>query len=340
MSRGDCSTKKRVLIVGTGGIGKRHVRGFLKTGRASLSVVEPVSDRLKDVLDSYSIEKGYADLSEVDFSTVDLAVICTPANVHIPLAQQIADRGVPFLLEKPLSVSLEGVDRLIQTVAEKHITARVAYVRRSSYELIAMHEHVQSGKIGNLRTCYMNASQEFPKYRPDYRETYYAREAMGGGAILDGASHFLDVLVWFFGRPTEVAAMYDRLELTGVECEDSCLISVRFECGGMAQITMNQFQKPNVATIELIGTQGNLLMEHSRVKFAADDSGQWETHDYMEGMTPLEAHENRFRMQADMMLDTIEGRPDHLSTLEDARLSLLMALAAKESYKTKRIVAI
>ena len=340
MSGGDMSTKKQVLIIGTGGIGKRHIRGFLKTDRVRLVVVEPVSDRLKDVLDTYSIEHGYADLSEVDLSKIDLAVICAPANVHIPLAQRCADHGVSFLLEKPLSTSPDGVDNLIKTVADKQLTARVAYVRRCSYELIAMRQQVQSGKIGDLRMCYINASQEFPKYRPDYRETYYAREATGGGVILDGASHCFDLLIWFFGEPTEVMAMYDRLELKGVECEDTCLISIRFRNGCMAQISMNQFQKPNVVTIEMIGTQGNIMLEHTRLKYAKDDSGQWETHDYMEGMNPMEAHENRFRMQADMMLDAVEGAPNHLTTLEEAKVNLRVALAAKDSYKTKRIIAL
>jgi 1,5-anhydro-D-fructose reductase (1,5-anhydro-D-mannitol-forming) len=283
VSSSDASTKKQVLIIGTGGIGKRHIRGFLKTDRARLMVVEPVVERLKDVLDTYPVERGYVDLSEVDMSKIDLAVICTPANVHIPIAQRCADSGLPFLLEKPLSTSMDGVDDLIKTVAEKHLVARVGYIRRCSYELIEMHKQVTGGKIGNLRMCYMNGSQEFPKYRPDYRETYFAREATGGGTILDGASHFFDVLIWFFGAPTEVVAMYDRLELTGVEVEDSCLISVRFANGGMAQINMNQFQKPNIATIEMIGTEANLMLDHTWLRYAADDSGQWESHDFMDG---------------------------------------------------------
>lgn len=331
---------KNVLIVGTGGIGKRHVRGFLKTGRVRLSVVEPDVPRREETVSAYPIERAYADLGEVDLAQFDLAVICTPAPTHVALGQRCADAGVCFLLEKPLSTSLDGVDQLIRTVGEKNLIARLGYVRRAGPELIAMRQQVQSGRIGALRMCYMNISQDFPKYRPDYQQTYYARAASGGGAILDAASHFIDVLLWFFGAPVQVMAMYDRLQLQGVECEDACLISVRFADGAMAQININQFQKPNTATIEMIGTAGNLRLDHAVLKFADDDSGRWQETDYMQGLTPPELHEQRFRYQADLALNAIEGRPDHLATLEEGRANLRVALAAKESYRTGRMIGL
>lgn len=132
--------------------------------------------------------------------------------------------------------------------------------------------------------------------------------------------------------------MYDRLELEGVECEDCCLISIRFRNGCMAQININQFQKPNVCTIEVIGTKGNLLLDMSTLKIADDDSGDWQQKDYMDGMDPMDAHEARFALQADMMMNAAEGQPCHLATLEEARTNLRVALAAKESYETKKII--
>ena len=329
---------KKALIIGTGGIGKRHIRGFLKTGRASLTAIEPDQAKLEDVLGTYEIETGYADLGDADLSRYDLAIICAPAHVHVPLAQTCALAGLPFLMEKPLAVNMDGVDRLLETVNSKGLVARIGYVRRAGQEHIDMRQQILDGRIGELRMCYMNASQEYPKYRPDYREIYYAKKAMGGGAVLDCASHFIDYVLWVMGEVEEVSAMYDRLQLTGVEAEDSCLISLRFKNGCMAQININQFQKPNINTIEMIGTRGNLLLDVCKLRFAHDDSGNWEEHDYMAGLAPMEAHEARFRFQADMFMDAVDGQPDHLATLEDARDNLRVALAAKESYETKRII--
>ncbi len=107
---------KKVVIVGAGGIGKRHIRGYLKTGRAELSVVEPDDAKRDEVLGEYDIAAGYADISDADLKGLDLAVICTPAHVHVPLAQACADAGLPFLVEKPLAVAMDGVDKLVETV--------------------------------------------------------------------------------------------------------------------------------------------------------------------------------------------------------------------------------
>lgn len=71
---------KKILIIGTGGIGKRHIRGFLRTGRAKIWIVEPSEEKRQEVLRDYAIEEGYPDLKNADLASFDLAVICAPAQ--------------------------------------------------------------------------------------------------------------------------------------------------------------------------------------------------------------------------------------------------------------------
>lgn len=334
---------KQVLIIGTGGIGKRHIRGFLKTGRARLHVCEPDDTKRGEVLRDYDIDKGYGDIGQAPLDSFDLAVIAAPAHVHIPLGRTLADAGVPFLMEKPLSISMDGVDQLIETIAAKGLLVRVGYVTRCRQWVIRMRDDIRSGRIGPPRMAVVNTSQHFPKYRPDYRQTYYAKRATGGGAILDGATHSIDILLWLMGPVVEVGAMYDRLELQNVECEDTALISLRFRSGAVAQIVINQFQQPLQATIEVIGPAGNLRVDNAlaRLEFADDDSGNWQTEDFIPpGLSHADIHESMFAVQANAFMDTLEGRPDILATLDDARANLAICLAALESYRTKRIVAL
>ena len=332
---------KKVLVIGSGGIGRRHLRGYLATGRAKLSIVEPNPERRAEAQGLFDIAAGYADLSEADLSAYDLAVICAPANFHVPLMLACADARLPFMVEKPLSVTMEGVDEALAAVARAGILARVGYIRRIAPEVLALREQIAGGRIGDLRLAYLNSSQEFPRYRPDFQRTYYARPEMGGGAILDAASHLFDMLIWLMGRPVQVGAMFDRLVLEGTDTEDTCLINIRFDSGAMANVTINQFQKPNVARFDFVGTAGNLTLEHSALSLSADDSGTpAERRDYMDGLVPTEAHQARFTIQADAMLDAIEGKPCHLATLDDARLNLMVALAAKRSWLDRTIVTL
>ena len=280
-------------------------------------------------------------IEEVELSKFDLAIICSPANFHVEAMKVCALNKLSFMVEKPLSTSMDGIDEIINLVKKNNLFARVGYTRRNTENHRVLKEKILNNKIGDLKLVYINASQEFPKYRPDYQNTYYAYPEMGGGAILDAATHMIDQLIWIIGKPTEVSCMFDRLVLTGTNTEDTCLINIRFENGSMANIMVNQFQKPNIHSYEFIGTKGNLRLDHSIIKFSDDDSGIWkEEKNYMEGLDPMEVHQNNFFLQANRILDGLEGQECDLATLEEAKLNLKVVFAAKLSWQEKKIIKI
>lgn len=333
------SGKRSVLIMGAGGIGRRHIKGYLETRRADLTLIEPDAAKRAAVVAEFAPVAAFASLEQANLRDYDLAVICTPANFHVEMMEVCAAAKLPFLVEKPLAVTMDGVDAAIAAVARSGVLARVGYIRRIAPEVLHLRSQIGAGKIGALKLAYLNSSQDFAKYRPDYRETYYSRPEMGGGAILDAASHSFDMLISIMGQPVTVGAMYDQFALEGSKTEDTCLISIQFASGAMANLTINQFQKRNVASAEFIGTIGNLKLDHATLSFADDDSGHWsEQRDFMEGMVPMQAHQARFTMQADTMLDALDGKPDPLATLPEARTNLALALAAKQSWDERRFV--
>ena len=101
---------KRVLIVGSGGIGRRHLKGYTLTGRAELAIVEPDEGRRREATELFGITEAYSTLGDADLSRFDLAVICAPANFHVALIRQCAAARLPFMVEKPLSVTMDDVD--------------------------------------------------------------------------------------------------------------------------------------------------------------------------------------------------------------------------------------
>ena len=332
---------KRVVIIGAGGIGKRHIKGYLETKRVTLSIVEPDVKKINTIRKEFSIDKTFTSIEQVNFDEYNLAVICSPANMHVGAMKICAQNNLSFMVEKPLSTSMEGIDEVIELVKKNNLFARVGYTRRSSLVSRALKNQIDSNKVGDVKLVYINSSQEFPKYRPDYQSIYYARPEMGGGAILDAATHMIDQLIWIIGRPKEVGCMFDRLVLRGTKTEDTCLINIRFENGIMANITVNQFQKPNINSYEFIGTKGNLKMDHSILRFSDDDSGRWkEEKDYMQGLDPMEVHQNNFLLQAVSILDGLEGKECDLATLEEAKLNLKIVFAAKQSWLEKKIISI
>lgn len=332
---------KKVLIIGAGGIGRRHIKGYLETKRVIISIVDPDGEKISTIKEEFSIDKTYTSIQQANLTEFDLAVICSPANMHVDAMNICAQNNLSFMVEKPLSTSMEGIDEIIQLVKKNNLFARVGYTRRNSHVSRALKSQIDNNKVGDVKLVYINSSQEFPKYRPDYQTIYYAHPEMGGGAILDAATHMIDQLIWIIGKPTEVSCMFDRLVLKGTKTEDTCLINIRFESGIMANITVNQFQKPNVNSYEFIGTKGNLKLDHSILRFADDDSGKWkEEKDYMQGLDPMEVHQNNFLLQAERILNGLEGKECDLATLEEAKLNLKVVFAAKQSWQEKKIISI
>ena len=332
---------RRILVIGAGGISKRHLRGLTETGRAELAIAEPDAAKRQAMAAAWNVETTYATADEAPLAAFDGALICAPAHVHIPLTRLCLEAGVPVLLEKPLSVTWAGVQELLALQVSTGVEVRVAYVRRSDPVLEAARARLLAGDIGELRLCHVNSSQEFPKYRPDYRETYYARAEMGGGALLDAASHWIDAMQWTVGRITEVGCMYDHLQLPGVTVEDTALMSLRFAGGQMGQLMINQFQKPAIDQAEWVGTAGNLRQSRDgALAVARDDSDQWLRQDLSDGLSPDDTNARRFRRQASYFLDLLDGEEVHLTTLKEAADNLHTVLAAKAAYREKRIITL
>src|SRR5438105_2938315 len=110
-----------VLIVGAGSIGERHARCFLATGRAVISLCEPLASRREEVARRYSLRETFASLEDTTKNPIDAAVIATPAHLHIPIALRLAQRGLHLLIEKPLGTSMEGIEKLRQEVQRRKI---------------------------------------------------------------------------------------------------------------------------------------------------------------------------------------------------------------------------
>ncbi len=80
----------KVLIIGVGSIGERHLRCFRATGRADVMFVEINNVLRRTVADRYHVDRAYADLDSSLAGRPDLAVIATPAPSHVPLATRLA----------------------------------------------------------------------------------------------------------------------------------------------------------------------------------------------------------------------------------------------------------
>ena len=232
---------KRILFVGVGSIGERHLRCFLGTGRVVAGVVEIDADLRADVCARHGVAEAFGGIDDALRVGWDASVVAVPAHLHIPVARQLAEAGISLLIEKPFSTTLEGIQALIDTVEERKLVAAVAYIYRHHPLVRRMRDVLQAGEFGRPLELVFVSGQNFPYYRPAYRSIYYAQHATGGGALQDALSHQLDMAEWFAGPIDRIMADGQRQHLEGVEVEDTIHLLAR-QGRILSSFSMNQYQ--------------------------------------------------------------------------------------------------
>lgn len=229
---------KRLLIIGAGSIGRRHLTTakdlFPNCELAVLRRTESLSANPQDCTIFHTIEEA------LNFAP-DLAIVCSPANFHLKQARIFAEAGINLLIEKPLSIDTNGVSDLLQIGFERGILIQTAYNLRYLDSLIYFKKLCQSGKYGRLVSIESAVGQYLPDWRPkqDYRQSVTAQKKFGGGALLE-LSHEIDYITWIFGEILWVRATLAKKSNLEVDVEDS------------AHITFGVLE--NVGAREVIGT--------------------------------------------------------------------------------------
>jgi predicted dehydrogenase len=316
----------RVVIVGAGSIGERHLRCFLATGRATVSFVEPGELRA-GIAERYPAARAFAALEPALAEGVEAAVIATPAPLHVPQATRLAQAGAHLLIEKPLALTLDGVAELQQTVRQRNLIAAVAYVYRAHPALAEMATAIKSGRFGTPVQLVVVTGQNFPTYRPAYRQTYYASRSTGGGAIQDALTHLIDAGQYLVGPITRLAADAAHQVLDGVDVEDTVNVLARHG-DVLASYSLNQHQAPNETTITVICDRGTARFEYHANRWRWMEHAMEDWHD--EPADTLE-RDTLFARQANAFLNAIEGNTKPLCTLDEGMAALKANLAILKS---------
>lgn len=327
---------KKILILGGGSIGERHLRCLLHTGRAEVSLCD-VSESIRDKLAAnHAIKDVYDSFEGAIENEFDGAVICTPADLHITMAASLVERGIGVLIEKPLSISLDGVESLIDQCENGNVPACVAYVSRHNPALIALKSALDKRRFGHPVEIVANCGQHFPFYRPAYREIYYADHAKGGGAIQDALTHVMNTAEWLVGPVTRLVADAEHCVLEGVDVEDTVHVMTRHD-SILGSVSLNQHQAANETTITVICEDGVMRMEGHRSRWlsCSEPDSDW----HVEETFDLQ-RDDLFLTQANAFLDQLEGTSEPACSLSEGLQTLRVNLGTISSAEKGRWVTL
>ena len=186
---------KRILVIGAGLIGARHVRAVLDHPGCGLAgVVDPDPARREG-----HGAPGFADLDAVEVA-VDGAIIASPTGMHLAHARDCAARGWDLLIEKPVAGTLAEADALVS--ATRGVATLVGHHRRYHASVAALKSVLDSGRIGRP----VLASLIWAMKKPD--EYFHSwRGGAGGSPVMINLVHDIDLLRFFLGEVTAVTGL-------------------------------------------------------------------------------------------------------------------------------------
>jgi glutamate-1-semialdehyde 2,1-aminomutase/spore coat polysaccharide biosynthesis protein SpsF len=258
----------------------------------------------------------------------DMVLICTPPVYHVEEALAALRAQAHVFVEKPLSHESSGIQALIAEARRHNRNVQIGYNMRFHPGLKILKELIDSGKIGRVLWLNVEAGQYLPDWRPwqHYRESYSARQELGGGIILDG-SHELDYICWLLGLPTEVTCRAEHLSSLDVDVEDSAWIYLSFPERRRAELHLDFVQRAYTRTCKVVGEAGTALWDFNvqEVRWFSVEQAGWNSIPYV--------FEPNDMYLAEMVhfLESLESGTGPMVDLEQGRDVIRVVEAAKKS---------
>ena len=266
-----------VALVGCGRISNNHFQAIEQhKERLNLTAVCDIDPQaLKQATETWGVD-GYSSLTELpQYSNADLICLCTPSGLHPNQTIQIAKSGRHVLTEKPMATRWEDGQRMVRACDEAGVRLFVVKQNRRNATLQLLKNAIDQGRFGRIYMASINVFWTRPQ---DYYDQAPWRGTweFDGGAFMNQASHYIDLMHWLLGPVESVHAMTATLARE-IEAEDSGVMNIRWRNGalGSVAVTMLTYPKNYEGSITVLGEKGTVRIGG----LAVNEIQHWEFED-------------------------------------------------------------
>ena len=268
--------KIRIAVVGCGRISRNHFDSILqhKSSIELISICETDSQKLSEHKQKYKVN-GYSDLKDMlEIEELDLVAICTPSGIHASQAVLCANYGVNVVSEKPMATRWEDGIRMVKACEDAGVRLFVVKQNRFNHTLKLLKKAIDEGRFGRINMVHINVFWNRPQEyydQADWRGTW----EFDGGAFMNQASHYVDLLDWLIGPIDKIQAMTSTTR--NIEVEDTGVMNIKWRSGilGSMSVTMLTYKKNLEGSITILGEKGTVKVGG----VAVNDIQHWEFED-------------------------------------------------------------
>ncbi|ANH81023.1 hypothetical protein A8C56_08560 [Niabella ginsenosidivorans] len=248
---------KHFAIVGCGNIGQRHAKHASTFGILD-AVVDSDFKKAKALAGKYNC-RACSSLEELlsQNPLLDVISICTPNWLHAPQSIQCLEAGFHVLCEKPMAIHYSDAQKMVQV---SHNTGKKLFiVKQNRYNppIAFVKQLIENGSLGRLYSFHVNGFWNRPA---NYYTNWRGKLKTDGGTLYTQFSHFIDLIMWFFGDAVSASLLSANLAHPDIEFEDTGVIQFKMQTGiiGSFSYSVNSFEKNMEGSITLLGEKGTI----------------------------------------------------------------------------------
>lgn len=335
----------RFGIIGCGVVSDWHAKAILQIEGAELVGATDVNKKAREDFSSKYKIKSFDSVKELLSSDdVDAVCVCTPSGLHAPLSIKAANAGKHIVVEKPMAITLEEADRIIEACEKNNVKASVVSQLRFADSIINLKEAVDKGMLGKLISgdVYMKfyRSQEYYD-KGGWRGTW---KMDGGGALMNQGIHSVDLIQYIMG-PVKTVFAHAKTLARKIEVEDTACALLEYQNGALGVIQATTSIYPGLPRrIEVSGDKGTIVVQENSIMF-------WdiEGHEIPDNVRIGEAEKTSASdpsafgveghvMQINDLVDAVRNNRKPLIDQYEGRKPLEIILAIYESSRTGKTI--
>jgi predicted dehydrogenase len=319
----------KVLVVGGGSMGTRHLNNLKILGLADIALVEPDPRQRSKVCEDGSIRVMETLEQGLDWSPT-VAVVATPSYLHMEQALSAARAGCHLFVEKPLSHTKTGLDELAREVEHRSLISLVGCNMRFHPGPARVKSLLQAGQLGRILFGRIHTGSYLPGWRPqaDYRKSYSAQAALGGGCILD-CIHEIDLARWYLGDVDQVFCVARHQSSLEIDVEDVALLICKHVGQILSEIHLDFVQLTYERGCHIVGEEGSVFWDYQQgtVRWFDGKCKEWAVFSQ-----PDDWNGNRMYLdELSHLLECVRTGARTVLPISEAVSVMEIALAAKES---------
>jgi predicted dehydrogenase len=336
----------KFALLGCGRIAKRHseLLGHKQIENAELvAVCDVVEEKAKKIGEQFSVPyftNMHEMLKNID---VDVVTVLTESGYHAKHVLEIAKYKKHIVVEKPMALTLDDADAMIEACDEAGTKLFVVKQNRFNVPVVKTREALEEGRFGKLVMGTVRVRWCRPQAYYD-QDSWRGTWALDGGVLTNQASHHVDLLEWMMGDVESVHAM-STTALADIEAEDTAIVNIRFRNGALGIIEATTAVRPKdlEGSLSVLGENGTVEIGGFAVNqmkvwnFADKQAGDDEVMDEY-SVNPPNVYGFGHQAYYEHVVDSIINNKKHLVDGLVGRKSLELINAIYESIETKKEV--